>query len=288
MNATPAVDASFEVLVGGRRRPFRLAVELRLDQGVLVLFGPSGSGKSLTLQALAGLIRPTRGRIVIGGRPLYDGEARVWVPPHRRRVGYVPQHHVLFPFRDVADNVAFGLPRRERRRDNPRVVALLDEVGLAHLAAAEPASLSGGERQRVALARALIVRPDVLLLDEPLASIDPAGRAELRAVVVQTLRRHGTPAVFVTHSRREALRVGDRAVLYERGRTAACGTPAELLVSDAPMHLSGRLAGSAGEEEDGRVRVELAQAVLTGPRDLLQPTADGSLDLLLETRKPEP
>ena len=109
----------------------------------IAIVGPSGAGKSLTIQALAGLVRPTAGSIRVGGEVLYDSTGSVEVPAHRRRIGYVPQHHSLFPFRDVAANVAFGLPRRERTRDNPRVKELLEELGIRHLAAAHRALTDG-------------------------------------------------------------------------------------------------------------------------------------------------
>ncbi len=225
--ADKAIVADFVVEVGGRKDRFRLTVALELDEGVLVLFGPSGSGKSLTVQALVGVVRPASGRIVVRGRTLYDDRGG-WVPPHRRHIGYVPQHHSLFPFCDVYDNIAFGLPAAERRGTSPIVEQLIEELDLGHLRHARPVNLSGGERQRVALARALAVRPELLLLDEPFASIDVDGRAEVRETLQRTLAHHGTPAVFITHDRDEARALADRVVLFERGRTAASGSP-ELL-----------------------------------------------------------
>ena len=224
-----ALEARLEAAVGEGAGAFRVDAELRLEAGVLVLFGPSGAGKSLTLQALAGLV-PVRGGFVrVGGETLFDSARGLDLPAHRRRIGYVPQHHALFPFCDAAANVAFGLPRRERRRDAPRVQALLREVGIAHLAAARPASLSGGERQRVALARALAVEPRLLLLDEPFASIDHDGRAALWLTLREVLARRATPAVLVTHDAGEARRVGQAAVRLEAGRSVASGDPAAVI-----------------------------------------------------------
>jgi molybdate transport system ATP-binding protein len=217
------------VHVGQGDDAFALEAKLELDAGTLVLFGPSGSGKSLTLQALVGLVRPMRGRIAVAGRALFDASHKLWVPPHRRHIGYVPQHHSLFPFCSVRDNVAFGLSRAERRGGSKVVEALIDELGLGHLANQRPHSLSGGERQRVALARALAVDPVLLVLDEPFASIDADGRSELRATLRRTLGEHAMSAVFVTHDRDEALELGDRAVRFERGRTVASGVPADVL-----------------------------------------------------------
>jgi molybdate transport system ATP-binding protein len=228
-----ALEARFEIVVGRAAAPFRLQVELRLDRGVLVLFGPSGSGKSLTLQAIVGVVRPRSGFLRVRGSSLYDSAGGVWVPPHRRQVGYVPQHHALFPFCTVRENVAFGLPRRERNGTSTVVGELLAELGLVELASSHPDELSGGERQRVALARALAVRPKLLVLDEPFASIDHEGRSELRAVLKRTLERRGTPAVFVTHDPAEAAELGDRVVRFARGRSTVAGSPADVLGAQA-------------------------------------------------------
>jgi ABC-type sulfate/molybdate transport systems ATPase subunit len=149
------------------------------------------------------------------------------VPAHLRRVGYVPQNQGLFPFLDVAANVAFGLPRGPDR--SSRASAWLDELGIAHLARARPASLSGGERQRVALARALAVEPRLLLLDEPFASVDDEGCQALRVVVRDVIRRHRIPAVLVTHDADEAVALGDRLVRFVRGKTVGAGAPRAML-----------------------------------------------------------
>ena len=221
--------------VGAGEHTFRLEAKFRLESGVLVLFGPSGSGKSLTLEVLAGLVRPHSGRVVAAGEPLFDTARGLAVPAHRRRVGYVPQRESLFPFRSVAENVAFGLPaaRRRRARSDPEVVGLLTEVGMIHRADARPRELSGGERQRVALARALAVRPRLLLLDEPFASIDRAGRRELGALLRTSLATRDTAAVLVTHDASEARALGDWAVRYSAGRTVAVGRPGPLLSEPA-------------------------------------------------------
>ena len=224
-----ALEARIDASVGEGAAAFVIRAELRLERGILVLFGPSGAGKSLTLQALAGLVPVRHGFVRVGGETLFESDGGVDLPAHRRRIGYVPQHHALFPFCDAAANVAFGLPRRERRRDASRVQDLLREVGLAHLAEARPASLSGGERQRVALARALAVEPRLLLLDEPFASIDRAGRAALWHTLREVLARRATPAVLVTHDAGEARRVGQAAVRLEAGRSVASGDPAAVI-----------------------------------------------------------
>jgi molybdate transport system ATP-binding protein len=229
LSDAPALDADLTLSVGAAERAFAVTARLRLERGLLVLFGPSGAGKSLTLQALAGLVQPRAGFVRAGARALFDAAARLDVPAHERRFGYVPQHHSLFPFLDVEGNVAFGLPRRERARGGAAVAEVLAELGLTHLARSRPDALSGGERQRVALARALVVRPSLLLLDEPFASIDHDGRAALRSALRAALERHGISAVLVTHDAEEALELGTALTRFERGRTVETGTPADLL-----------------------------------------------------------
>ena len=284
-----ALSAAFELTVGEGEARFSVSAELELERGVLVLFGPSGAGKTLTLQALGGLLRPTSGTISVRGQTFFDGSSRVFVPPRHRQVGYVPQHHALFPFRSVLGNVVFGLPRARRRRDDPGVAELLDELGIAHLADKFPASLSGGERQRVAVARALAARPQLLLLDEPFASIDLAGRTELRQVLLRTLAQHSIPAVFVTHDPDEARAVGDRVALFESGRTVSG--------SDGALDMIGRGAipedisqvsveGVCNEEPRDLKRVQgglplvevsVADATVTAPRAWVRRDGDGRI-----------
>lgn len=265
---SPALDAQLVIKVGSGSSLFELTAALTLDSGVLVLFGPSGAGKTLTLQALAGLVRPSSGYLRADGETLFDSATRTFVPAHKRRIGYVPQHSSLFPFLSVSENVAFGLPRAERKK-NPAILSLLDELDITRLASAPVASLSGGERQRVALARALAVRPRLLLLDEPFASIDLEGRSSLRRVLRSTLASHGTPAVFVTHDPDEALELGDTLVLFDRGRTGASGPPASLLRRGRPVTITGEPAGPLQDLPGGRASVTLRAAQVEGPADVI-------------------
>jgi len=276
---TAALSASITITVGGGDRAFRVDAELALDAGVLVLFGPSGVGKTLTLQALAGLCDAVVGRIRVGGETVLDSKRGVSVPAHARRVGFVPQQHALFPFLDVAGNVAFGLPRADRR--GARVTALLDELGLARLASARPASLSGGERQRVALARALAVEPRLLLLDEPFASIDQEGRAALRRTVREVIDRRRVPAVLVTHDPEEAVALGDRLVRFVRGRTTEAGAPRALLDRNHRVVIAGVIDGAIEGAGEGRARARLREAVIEGPVEVV-----GGDDLAIEIEGP--
>jgi len=281
-----ALEARFSLTVGHGATLFSLEAELRLERGLLVLFGPSGAGKSLTLAALAGHIHPRDGHINLGGQVLFDAATGINTPARSRQIGLVPQHNSLFPFQDVRGNVTFGLPRRRRRGRDEAVEALMDEVGIAHLASSDPASLSGGERQRVALARALAIQPRLLLLDEPFASIDEDGRRALQDVVEGILERHGIPAVFVTHDVDEARRMGQQVVLFERGRTTAQGRPNEVLGASRRLTLTGRLDGTEPAtsseglpDNDGQLRgtAHLSSATVTGPASMLSVDEDGRI-----------
>ena len=244
-----------------RRLPgFTLDVEWTGGEGVAALFGPSGAGKTLTLQCLAGLLRPDAGRIVIDGRVLFDSEAGTDLPPQRRRVGYVFQGYALFPHLSVADNIGFGLrdrPRAEARRRTTEVIA---RMGLEGLEGRSPRDISGGQRQRVALGRALAPDPALLLLDEPLSALDAPLRSSLRDELRQILSDWGTAAVLVTHDFTEAYRLGDRIVVYEDGRVIQAAPRAELLWQPA----SERVAGIVG------IRNVLHGTVLKATADRIQ------------------
>lgn len=222
------LEARFAATVGYGDGGFDLDVTLHLERGTLVLFGPSGAGKTLTIRGLAGLLRPTAGHISLGDNVLFESASGRWVPPHLRRVGYVPQSPSLMPQLNVAQNVAFGLPRSKRRPDDPTVLQLLEATGTRHLAEASVGRLSGGEVQRVSLARALSNEPELLLLDEPFASLDEGSRANLGELVKELSRAQNVPVVLVTHDRAEAQRIGDSVVLFETGRTTEQG-PVSLL-----------------------------------------------------------
>jgi molybdate transport system ATP-binding protein len=208
---------------------FTLDVEWSAGDGVATLFGPSGAGKTLTLQCLAGLVRPDAGRIVVDGQVLFDAAAGIDVPPQRRRVGYVFQGYALFPHLTVRDNVGFGLRERSRADRTRRVDDVLARLGLEPLAERHPRELSGGQRQRVALGRALATDPALLLLDEPLSALDLPLRQALRDELRAVLSDWGIAAVLVTHDLGEAYRLGDRIVVYEEGRVIQAAPRAELL-----------------------------------------------------------
>jgi iron(III) transport system ATP-binding protein len=184
---------------------------------IVAVLGPSGSGKTTLLRIIAGFEIPDAGTVEIGGRTVAGPDA--WEEPHRRRVGMVFQDGALFPHLTVADNVGFGRPRPGR------VEECLELVGLADRGKSFPHELSGGERQRVALARALAVDPDVVLLDEPFASLDAALRTALRDEVATILRAAEASALLVTHDQQEALSLADSLVLMRNGRVEQAGPP---------------------------------------------------------------
>jgi iron(III) transport system ATP-binding protein len=187
------------------------------------LVGPNGSGKTTLLRLLAGFERPDRGTVGIAGK-LVDGEG-THVRPEQRRIGYVPQEGGLFPHLTVQANVAFGLPRAARRQGAGE---LLEMVGLTGLQRRYPHQLSGGQQQRVALARALAIEPEVLLLDEPFASLDAHLRASVREEVARILRQSSTTALLVTHDQDEALSLADLVAVLRDGKIVQCATPQDL------------------------------------------------------------
>jgi iron(III) transport system ATP-binding protein len=204
---------------------------------VVALLGPSGCGKTTLLRCIAGLERPDAGQVRLDGRDLSDPGA--FVAPERRRIGMVFQDGALFPHLTVAGNVGYGLSRSERRGD--RVADALALVDLAGFGDRMPASLSGGQAQRVALARALVMRPSVLLLDEPFSNLDTSLRVQIRGEVQRLLTGLGVTAVFVTHDQTEAFVVGDEVAVMLAGRVVQQAAPAELYRAPASRAVAGFL-----------------------------------------------
>ncbi len=215
------LDLDFELSVSDGARRFDLALRLQTDARVVALYGPSGSGKSLTLQSVAGLLTPARGHVRIAGQTLYDSDAGVNVPARARQLGYLFQDYALFPHLSVRQNVAFGLTdwlRRQPSREHAeRIDALLRSFGLEEMADSRPATLSGGQRQRVALARALAREPRALLLDEPFAALNPMLRAALRQELAELAQAQAMPMLMITHDVEDVLALADVAFLYGHG-----------------------------------------------------------------------
>jgi molybdate transport system ATP-binding protein len=252
-----------DVAVRKRLGAFALDVAFTAPaRGVTALFGRSGSGKTSTVAAIAGLLRPDDGHVRLDGAIFFDRAAGIDVPVERRRVGYVFQDGRLFPHMSVAGNLTYGLrraPHPERRIALDRVVALL---GLERLLPRRPAGLSGGEKQRVALGRALLAQPRLLLMDEPLASLDAPRKAEILPYIERLRDELGLPIVYVSHAVEEVVRLADTLVLIDHGRAAAVGDVHDLMARLDLHPLTGRY--EAGAVIDAVVADHDAAYALTG------------------------
>jgi len=246
---TPSSTAGLAFSLAQSVGAFALDAALEPGTSPVALIGPNGAGKTSLLLALLGIRKPARGRIALGAEVLFDSEHHVDVPPEERRFAYLPQDFGLFPHLTALENVAFaiacrgsGQPRRARRRE---AGACLARFGIAHLGPRLPAQLSGGERQRVALARATATRPRALFLDEPTASLDVGARAEVRALLAETIRALAIPTLIVTHDLGDVLALTTRVAVMEAGRVVAC---AELdrVRAEPPTAFAARLLRDGG------------------------------------------
>jgi iron(III) transport system ATP-binding protein len=267
--------------------PVLTGLDLEVPAGAFAaILGPSGSGKTTLLRLLAGFEQADAGSIMIGDR-VVDGPG-THVPPERRQIGYVPQEGALFPHLSVAANVGFGLPPRERR--GPRTAELLESVGLAGLGRRYPHQLSGGQQQRVALARALAIRPEVVLLDEPFASLDAHMRASVRADVQQICLAAGITALLVTHDQDEALSMADRVAVLRDGRIVQYAEPQDLYTRPADPALA-RFIGDANLVEGRLVEAGGPGFVLTMlgrlPVEPSSPAATSASGLVTVLIRPE-
>jgi len=238
-------------------RGFDASVELTVDDGATVaLVGPSGAGKTTVLRVVAGLLRPTRGRVAYNGARWLDTEREIDLPPERRPVGYLFQEYALFPHLDVLANVRFGAPR------GASVDQLLGRFQIERLRHARVQELSGGERQRVALARALAHDPDVLLLDEPLSALDAHTKAEVRIQLRELLHDLSLPTILVTHDFEDAAALADCVGVLVAGRVLQTGTPSELVAAPADAFVASftganLLEGLAGPGANGLTEIVL-------------------------------
>ena len=278
---------------------FSLDVSFTAGSGVTALFGRSGAGKTTVVNAVAGLLRPDQARITASGEVLTDTGRGIFLPPSRRRVGYVFQDARLFPHLSVRGNLDYG--RRFAPRDARPSPARFDEVvallGIGPLLDRRPGALSGGERQRVAFGRAILSAPQLLLLDEPLAALDEARKAEILPYL-ERLRDLGLPILYVSHSAAEITRLASHVVMLEAGRVIASG-PAEAVLSDpASAGALGRETGAliharvAGQDDDGLARLETPAGPVWIARPDLPEGAQIRLrilaqDVMLATERPQ-
>ncbi|PNF06216.1 ABC transporter ATP-binding protein [Klebsiella aerogenes] len=253
--------------------PVLKGVSMELKRGEVVsLLGPSGSGKTTLLRAVAGLEKPTAGRITIGNNVVYDGSPRSEIPAEERNLGLVFQSYALWPHKTVFDNVAYPLKLRKVASGEikQRVQSVLEQLGLGHLGNRHPHQLSGGQQQRVAIGRALVYNPPVILLDEPLSNLDAKLREEARVFLRELIIKLGLSALMVTHDQNEAMAISDRILLLNNGVIEQQGTPQEMYGNPATlfaaefMGSNNRLHGKVTALEDGRARVEGASWALWG------------------------
>jgi len=202
---------------------FALSARFKATGGVTALFGPSGAGKTILVNMIAGLLAPDRGSIALDDTVLFDDTAGIDVPPHRRHIGYVFQEGRLFPHLSVRQNLDYGRRMSRHPRDAAAFARMTQMLDIGHLLERRPRTLSGGERQRVAIGRALLIRPRLLLLDEPLASLDAARKHEILPYLVRLRDAAHVPMVYVSHTAAELRQIATNVVRLDAGRMVACG-----------------------------------------------------------------
>ena len=241
--------------------------------GVTALFGPSGAGKTSIVNMVAGLARPDSGRIDVNGLCLFDARLGIDLPPERRRIGYVFQDGRMLPHLSVRANLVYGMRLTPRDLRFVEFDAVVDLLGIGHLLERRPAKLSGGEKQRVAIGRALLTSPAMLLMDEPLASLDASRKAEVMPFIMRLSREFAIPILYVSHSLDEILNLADRLAILDSGSVAACGDLAELLSRpELQQRLGGEEIGAVIEtvveearDASGLTRLRFADRILKVP-----------------------
>ncbi|MGE3363177.1 MAG: ABC transporter ATP-binding protein [Rhizobiaceae bacterium] len=263
-------------------------LSLAIPEGCFfTLLGPSGCGKTTLLRTIAGFVSASAGSISFSGRNVTQ------LPPHRRNIGMVFQDYALFPDKTVAQNVAYGLHARGEKGEgvNRKVVEALDRVGLGHLGARHPAALSGGQRQRVALARALVIKPQVLLMDEPLSNLDAKLRIQIRETITELQREANITTVFVTHDQEEALSMSDLIGVMNRGAVEQLGTPQDIYATPRTGYVAdfvgaaNRLPVKLQASEGRLVEASLGSTRIKATDALIKPANEGLLILRPEDLK---
>jgi len=265
---------TLEVDVALSRPSFELAASFRTGPGVTALFGRSGSGKTTLVNMVAGLVRPDRGRILVDGRALFDSAARIDLPSHRRRVGYVFQESRLFPHLTVRQNLLYGSWFRGQSFRLGSIDQIVELLGIGDLLMRRPASLSGGEKQRVSIGRAVLSDPAMLLMDEPLASLDEARKGEILPYLERLRDELDLPILYVSHSVPEVVRLATTMIVLSAGKVLANGPVEEVMGRPELFPAAGRYeAGSvldarvvAHDAEFGLTELETAGGVLRVPR----------------------
>jgi molybdate transport system ATP-binding protein len=212
---------------------FFLSARFQTGRGVTAVFGPSGAGKTTLVNMISGLVAPDRGRIAIDGTVLFDSAKRINLPPHDRHIGYIFQEGRLFPHLSVRHNLDYGRRMRGLPPDGPQLQSIIDLLDIGNLIDRRPGRLSGGERQRIAIGRALLMRPRLLLLDEPLASLDVARKREILPYLERLRDEVGVPMIYVSHHAAELRRIATSVVRLAAGKVEAAGGTELLDAADA-------------------------------------------------------
>lgn len=262
-----------------------LRVAFQAPGGVTAIYGPSGCGKTSTVNAVAGLLRPDSGQISLNGRMLFDG--RTDLPPHRRRIGYVFQDARLFPHLNVAKNLDYGARFAPVPRSAAMRASVIEMLALGSLLGRRSSGLSGGEKQRVAIGRALLSSPDLLIMDEPLASLDPARKAEILPYLTRLRAAGGPPILYVSHAMSEIVALADHLVVMADGRAVHSGSLAQSLADPVAIRRIGAAEGGAllpavvaGHSEDDLTRLDTPAGPLWLPRSDAVPGSKVRLRIL--------
>ena len=252
---------ALEVDIEKQAGAFHLRAGFSFGTECLGILGASGSGKSMTLKCIAGIVKPDRGRIVLDGRVLFDSEKKINLPPQKRRVGYLFQHYALFPGMTVRQNILCGLhAEKDRRKREKQADRMLEMLRITDIASLRPAALSGGQAQRAALGRILVNEPDLLMLDEPFSALDSHLRLKLQAELKDLLSGYGRGIILVTHDRDEAYRMCGLLGVMEQGRMETVGGT-KAFFADPGTRAAARLTGCKN----------IADAVKTGEREVYVP-----------------
>ncbi|ANT60117.1 molybdenum ABC transporter ATP-binding protein [Salipiger sp. CCB-MM3] len=263
---------TLSVALQHRFEGFELDARFEAPPGITVLFGRSGSGKTTIVNAVAGLLRPEAGRVASGDLVLMDSAQGLWLPPHRRRIGYVFQEGRLFPHLTVRQNLRYGQWFAPRGASPASFDTVVEMLGIGPLLSRRPGALSGGEKQRVAIGRALLSAPRMILADEPLASLDEARKSEILPYFERLRDAASVPILFVSHSAAEVARLATTVVALEKGRVTRQGPAAEVLGDPAVTPLGARAAGAlltahvACHHEDGLTELRAGDTPLLIPR----------------------
>jgi molybdate transport system ATP-binding protein len=258
---------------GAESAGFSLDVEFQAAKGITVLFGPSGAGKTLALDSIAGFVRPDEGRVLVDDQILFDAASGVCLAPRARHCGYVFQNHALFPHMTLRRNLEFALERIPRLERHRKVNEMLEKFHLADASGRRPHELSGGQKQRCSIARALIGSPRLLLLDEPARGLDAPLRAELYSVLRDVRHDFGIPILLVTHDFEECLELGDEMLVFREGRIVQTGAPRNVFEQPVSIDVArllglyNLLAGEIRGLDPGRnvSRIRYKDFELTGP-----------------------